>query len=226
MKGKGRQRCRSFFVVRSFGIKCEGIRNNWEGGKFGGGGKVVYWGGNRLELRDNRNMGGEFMHNKKTTTLNGFAEERGGGAEGAVEGRAHNKETITAAEFAEYWLNSVIRGGVRQSSFAAYRGHIENHIKRLLGGERLREIKAERVQGFVAALSGEGLSSGTVRAVTLTLKAVLKCAADYGYISENPCGRRNDGNLYTAVHARDEPDRTSLARNTDGRFRKQVFAND
>ncbi|MDR3216800.1 MAG: hypothetical protein LBT55_05230, partial [Clostridiaceae bacterium] len=45
----------------------------------------------------------------------------------------------TLGGFLDGWLNTVIKGNVRQSTYAAYRGYIENHIKPHIGKESLTE---------------------------------------------------------------------------------------
>jgi integrase len=97
----------------------------------------------------------------------------------------------TLGGFLDYWLETAIKDNVRQSTFMAYRGYIENHIKKRLGTETLTELKAERLQMFIAELrnDGVGLASKTVRSIFLMLRSALKCATEYEYIVKNPCDR-------------------------------------
>jgi integrase len=98
-------------------------------------------------------------------------------------------EQKTLGEFLDDWLETVIRGNVRQSTYAAYRGYVENHIKPNIGVEILAELSAERLQRFVAKLCGKSLAIKTVRSVFLMLRSALKCAVDYGYMDKNSCDR-------------------------------------
>jgi integrase len=97
----------------------------------------------------------------------------------------------TTAEFLDYWLNTVIKANVRQSTYTAYRGYIENHIKRRLGDEPLAELNTERLQRFTYELQtdGKGLAAKTVRSIFLMLRSALACAENYGYIVKNPCDK-------------------------------------
>jgi integrase len=53
----------------------------------------------------------------------------------------------------------------------------------------LTELNAERLQRFVAELSGKGLANKTVRSVFLMLRSAVKCAVEYEYIDKNPCDK-------------------------------------
>ncbi len=61
-------------------------------------------------------------------------------------------ENKTMSGFLNYWLEQVMRGNVRQSTYMAYRGYIVNHIQEHLGTEKLIELKTERLQKFIAIL--------------------------------------------------------------------------
>lgn len=98
-------------------------------------------------------------------------------------------ENKTMSGFLNYWLEQVMRGNVRQSTYMAYRGYIVNHIQEHLGTEKLIELKTERLQKFIAILQTKRLASKTIRSILLMLRGALKCAVDYEYIIKNPCDK-------------------------------------
>jgi integrase len=98
-------------------------------------------------------------------------------------------ENTTIKGFLKYWLDSVMRGSIRQSSYMAYRGYIENHINPSIGTEELPAVKVERLQAFIGELTEKGLASKTVRSIMLMLRGALECAVDYEYIIKNPCDK-------------------------------------
>ncbi len=95
----------------------------------------------------------------------------------------------TAGEFLNYWLEQVVRGSVRQSTYMAYRGYIVNHLQGQIGGDALADLRAERLQGVITALTTKGLASKTIRSIMLMLRGALKVAVDYEYIIKNPCDK-------------------------------------
>jgi integrase len=72
---------------------------------------------------------------------------------------------MTLGEFLDYWLSNAIKNNVRQSTYTAYRGYIENHIKRHIGTEPLKRLKAERLQALVTDLKN-GDNSAEVKFAT------------------------------------------------------------
>jgi len=95
----------------------------------------------------------------------------------------------TVGEFLSYWLENVMRGNVRQSTYMAYKGYIDNHIAKAIGSQNLMDLKTERLQGFIALLQGKDLASKTICSIFLMLRCALKCAVDYDYIAHNPCDK-------------------------------------
>lgn len=98
-------------------------------------------------------------------------------------------EYKTVGEFLNYWLEQIVRGSVRQSTYMAYRGYIVNHLQERIGGEVLADLRAERLQGVIAELQAKGLASKTIRSIMLMLRGALKVAVDYEYIVKNPCDK-------------------------------------
>jgi integrase len=99
------------------------------------------------------------------------------------------KEQIKLHDFLDMWIENIIKGNVRISTYSAYRGYIENHIKQLLYDEQIDEIDTEKIQRFIGQLANreKALSPKTIRSIVIMLKTALQCAVDYEYIIKNPC---------------------------------------
>ncbi|MDR3318010.1 MAG: site-specific integrase, partial [Clostridiales bacterium] len=97
----------------------------------------------------------------------------------------------TTGEFLDYWLETVMRNNIRQSTYMAYRGYIENHIRKRIGGEQLIELKVDKLQRLTSELQteGGGLAAKTVRSIMLMLRGALEYAVDCEYIIKNPCDK-------------------------------------
>ena len=95
------------------------------------------------------------------------------------------------SEFLDWWVETAVKENVRLNTYTAYRGYIDNHIKRLLADKLLCEMKPAVIQQFVYTLCTEerGLVAKTIRVISSMLSSALECAADYEYITKNPCVR-------------------------------------
>jgi len=101
-----------------------------------------------------------------------------------------NNQEITLGGFLDEWLEKAIRASVRYSTYASYKGYIENHIKRFLGAAALSDVKPADVQEFVGELTDEGrLGARTIGLIVGVLKNAFNYAEDYELIIKNPCRR-------------------------------------
>ncbi|MGL6202154.1 MAG: tyrosine-type recombinase/integrase [Lachnospiraceae bacterium] len=96
-------------------------------------------------------------------------------------------KTGLTADFIIYWLYSIIRINVKESTFSNYVAILEKWIKPYLGSKKLSRLCKEDIQYFVGTLTEQGLSPGSVRNVFNLLSAALQSAKEYGYHFENPC---------------------------------------
>lgn len=100
------------------------------------------------------------------------------------------KKSITIGEFSDYWLDGIMKGNVRQTTYVAYKGYIENHIKRHMGEFRLNDLYPMDIQKFITELSvGKQLSPKSIHLIMAVFKNILSCALDFGYIRQNPCNK-------------------------------------
>lgn len=95
----------------------------------------------------------------------------------------------TTNDYLDYWLERVVRGNVRQSTYMAYHGYIVNHLQESVGQVVLKDLRTEQLQAVVQALQDKGLAVKTVRSIMLVLRSALRCAVEYEYIPKNPCDR-------------------------------------
>jgi len=95
--------------------------------------------------------------------------------------------TGTVKEFMLYWLNEIVKHGVKSSTYANYVYYNSKWITPYLGEKKLYQLKGEEVQQFVNELVGKGLSAGSVKNIYRVLMSVMKKAKQYGYIHHHPC---------------------------------------
>lgn len=115
----------------------------------------------------------------------------------SIEKGSHVQRTnITLAVFlVDEWLVAIERT-VRFRTFISYQGHVLTHIIPRLGGLRLQDLNAGRLNAFFATLLSEGRADGTgglapatVRRVYATLHRALGDAVRWGRLATNPADR-------------------------------------
>lgn len=102
----------------------------------------------------------------------------------ASAGYVKNAE-VTFSRYFEEWMKSregTVRGST-QCSTASRAAHALEEI----GREKVREIERRRLLMLRESLTERGLSSATVNAIMMTLKAVFRSAIVDGIIQKNPC---------------------------------------
>ena len=101
-----------------------------------------------------------------------------------------DNQTITVGEFLDTWLETVIKSSVRYSTYTAYLGYINNHIKRHIDNVLLAALKPIMVQEFVAKLTEEGrIGARTIGIIIRMMSHAFCYAEDYDIIVKNPCRR-------------------------------------
>lgn len=94
-----------------------------------------------------------------------------------------------ASTFLNYWLEGVMRDSIRKTSYAAYRGYMNNHVNPAIGEVELSSINPQTIQSLIKSLCEKKLANRTIRSVMATIKTALDCAMEYGYIDKNPCNK-------------------------------------
>lgn len=74
---------------------------------------------------------------------------------------------------------------VRPSTLKSYRGHVDHHIRPLLGGILLVKLKPSDVRRLVADRLAAGLSPATVGRIVITLRIALGAAVAEATIADN-----------------------------------------
>jgi integrase len=64
------------------------------------------------------------------------------------EGLVFEGENQTLATFLDRWLNGLVKGSVKPSTFEGYERMIRNHIKPDLGDKKLKSLSPKHVQYF------------------------------------------------------------------------------
>jgi integrase len=92
----------------------------------------------------------------------------------------------TVGEYLDRWLDGC--EDLRATTKALRRGHIEAHLRPVIGGVWLHELHPEHVRAVVRQARSR-LSVGTLHTVFATLRSALNDAVRDGLIPANPCAR-------------------------------------
>jgi integrase len=127
---------------------------------------------------------------------------------GATGEQGPAEATMTMAQWLRRWLETLV---LRGSTLCLYRTNVDHYLIPWLGGVRVRELTADRIQAMVADLirnggvSGQPLRPGTLRHIHATLRAALNAAVRRGLIPTNPAwhvhvpsGKRPHAVVWTA----------------------------
>jgi hypothetical protein len=79
-----------------------------------------------------------------------------------VDGIVHDDENMTVGEYLDVWLKGSVYGSVRRSTYDRDTNLVNNHIKPILGGLKLKKINSAHVQSFYRDRLEVGLSASTV----------------------------------------------------------------
>ena len=97
---------------------------------------------------------------------------------------------MTVGGFLDSWLETVIKGSVRYSTYTSYKGYINNHINRFIGDDALAETKPANIQEFVSKLIEDGrIGARTIGIIVRLMSHAFSYAEDYELILRNPCRR-------------------------------------
>lgn len=86
------------------------------------------------------------------------------------------------ADFAERWEKEVVTQ-LKPSTQANFRSHIRKYLKPFFGEIHLRELRAEKVQQFVASLT---VSPKTAKNTVATLRVLWNSARAWDYVEHDP----------------------------------------
>ncbi|HUY32879.1 MAG TPA: site-specific integrase [Pirellulales bacterium] len=104
-----------------------------------------------------------------------------------LTGTLSNAERQTVAVFLNRWLADCAKPTVRSSTFACYKGIVDNHVSPKVGGVRLEKLTPQHVQGLYSALERDKASRYTRRLVHAVLHRAFKQAVKWGMVPRNVC---------------------------------------
>ena len=94
-------------------------------------------------------------------------------------------EKLTLRQFAERWLEDVVRHAVRPNTRRNYADLFRLYVLPALGDMKLREIQPAHIQGLYSDLLDRGLSSKTVRLVHAAIHKALAQATSWHLVPRN-----------------------------------------
>ena len=86
-----------------------------------------------------------------------------------------------------FWLNELERPNIKPSTYASYRGKLENHVLPLLGDKKLSKLNEIDIQGWIGALAAKGLAASSIHTIYRVLNAALQKAVRRRCLFANPC---------------------------------------
>jgi integrase len=102
-----------------------------------------------------------------------------------IEGIVYDDENMKVGENLDVWLDSSVRGSVRQSTYDRDTSLVNNHLRPALGGIKLKKLTAAHVQGFYRDRLDHGLSPSTVHKMHAILHKALSQALRWHMVPRN-----------------------------------------
>lgn len=100
------------------------------------------------------------------------------------ESVAQGKQSVK--EYLLEWVENHGKANLRPSTFATYKGNINNHILPYVGHVSLNQLTPAMLDNMFSKLSDKGLSNSSVRYVQRILSVAMEAARKYRYIENNP----------------------------------------
>lgn len=105
-----------------------------------------------------------------------------------VNGKRPLADNFTVGQFLDEWLEACIIGKKKPSTAADYEMNIRLYLKPSLGHIALKNLRPHEIQKMINALADKGLTRAPEYARAV-LRAALKTAEEWEYISGNPAAR-------------------------------------
>src|SRR5215210_4635399 len=102
-----------------------------------------------------------------------------------IDGIVYDDENITLGEYLDGWLKGSVYGSVRRSTYDRDTNLVNNHIKLVLGGLKLKKLNSAHVQSFYRDRLDAGLSASTVHKMHDILRRALAQATKWHLIPRN-----------------------------------------
>lgn len=91
----------------------------------------------------------------------------------------------TVETWLRYWLESIARPSVRDSSYAAYRTAVEKHLIPVVGAHRLDRLTPEHLESSYARMIDRGASAATAHQAHRTVRTALGEAERRNHVARN-----------------------------------------
>jgi integrase len=102
-----------------------------------------------------------------------------------IDGIVYDDENMTVGEYLDGWLKGSVYGSVRRSTYDRDTNLVNNHIKPVLGGLKLKKLNSAQVQSFYHDRLDAGLSAATVHKMHDILRRGLAQAAKWHLVQRN-----------------------------------------
>jgi integrase len=102
-----------------------------------------------------------------------------------IDGIVYDDENMTVGEYLDSWLKGSVYGSVRQSTYDRDTNLVNNHIKLILGGLKLKKLTSAHVQSFYRDRLDTGLSASTVHKMHDILRRGLAQAVRWHLVPRN-----------------------------------------
>ncbi len=102
-----------------------------------------------------------------------------------IDGIVYDDENLAFGEYLDIWLKGSVYGSVRQSTYDRDTNLVNNHIKPVLGGLKLKKLNSAHVQSFYRDRLDKGLSASTVHKMHDILRRSLAQATKWHLVQRN-----------------------------------------
>jgi integrase len=102
-----------------------------------------------------------------------------------IDGIVYDDENMTLSEYLDVWLKGSVFGSVRQSTYDRDTNLVNNHIKPVLGGLKLKKLNSAHIQNFYRDRLDAGLSGSTVHKMHDILRRGLAQAVKWHLVPRN-----------------------------------------
>jgi integrase len=102
-----------------------------------------------------------------------------------IDGIVYDDENMTVEEYLDVWLKGSVYGSVRRSTYDRDTNLVNNHIKPILGGLKLKKLNSAHVQSFYRDRLDAGLSASTVHKMHDILRRGLAQASKWHLVPKN-----------------------------------------
>jgi integrase len=102
-----------------------------------------------------------------------------------IDGIVYDDENMTLGEYLDVWLKGSVLGSVRQSTYDRDTHLVNNHIKTVLGGVKLKRLNSVHLQSFYRNRVDSGLSGSTIHKMHDILRRGLAQAVKWHLVPRN-----------------------------------------